>query len=41
MRKIYFKAHHSCLYCSHGSQCENIIAKMREAQQAMLKRIVS
>lgn len=35
----HYKMNHSCLYCTHGSQCDTIIDNMREAQRAMLKRI--
>ena len=42
LREVYcahYKETHSCLYCSHGSQCDTIIDNMREAQRALLDKL--
>ena len=36
---VHYRMNHSCLYCTHGAQCDTIIDNMREAQRAMLQRI--
>lgn len=42
LREVYcahYKETHSCLYCTHGSQCDTIIDNMREAQRALLDKL--